>query len=142
MYSVNVRDHFMIAHSFRGAVFGPAQRMHGATYVVDLELRRVALDPDGIVVDIGLATQVLHEELALLNFRNLDELPEFAGKNTTTEFLARVLFDRIAARIAAGAMGPHATERDGAPGLCAMRVCLNESHVAWAAYEGALPAAA
>ena len=142
MYAVNVRDHFMIAHSFRGAVFGPAQRMHGATYVVDLELRRVALDPDGIVVDIGLATQVLHEELALLNFRNLDELPEFAGKNTTTEFLARVLFDRIAARVAAGAMGPHATERDGAPGLCAMRVCLNESHVAWAAYEGALPAAA
>ena len=132
----------MIAHSFRGAVFGPAQRMHGATYVVDLELRRMALDPDGIVVDIGLATQVLHEELALLNFRNLDELPEFAGKNTTTEFLARVLFDRIAARIAAGAMGPHATERDGAPGLNAMRVCLNESHVAWAAYEGALPAAA
>jgi 6-pyruvoyl-tetrahydropterin synthase len=142
MYSVNVRDHFMIAHSFRGAVFGPAQRMHGATYVVDLELRRVALDPDGIVVDIGLATQVLHEELALLNFRNLDELPEFAGKNTTTEFLARVLFDRIAARVASGAMGPHATERDGAPGLSAMRVCLNESHVAWAAYEGALPAAA
>jgi 6-pyruvoyltetrahydropterin/6-carboxytetrahydropterin synthase len=142
MYAVSVRDHFMIAHSFRGAVFGPAQRLHGATYVVDLELRRDSLDADGIVVDIGLATQVLHEELALLNFRNLDELPEFAGKNTTTEFLARVLFDRIAARIAAGAMGPHATERDGAPGLCAMRVCLNESHVAWAAYEGALPAAA
>ena len=142
MYAVNVRDHFMIAHSFRGAVFGPAQRMHGATYVVDLELRREALDPDGIVVDIGLATQVLHEELALLNFRNLDEMPEFAGKNTTTEFLARVLFDRIAARIAAGAMGPHATERGGVPGLSAMRVCLNESHVAWAAYEGVLPATA
>ena len=142
MYSVNVRDHFMIAHSFRGAVFGPAQRMHGATYVVDLELRREALDPDGIVVDIGLATQVLHEELARLNFRNLDELPEFTGQNTTTEFLARVLFDRIAERIAAGAMGPHATARGGAPGLSAMRVRLNESHVAWAAYEGALPAAA
>ena len=141
MYAVNVRDHFMIAHSFRGAVFGPAQQLHGATYVVDLELRREALDPDGIVVDIGLATQVLHEELTLLNFRNLDELPEFTGRNTTTEFLARVLFDRIGARIAAGAMGPHATDRAGARGLSAMRVRLNESHVAWAAYEGPLPVA-
>jgi 6-pyruvoyl-tetrahydropterin synthase len=139
MYTVNVRDHFMIAHSFRGEVFGPAQRLHGATYVVDLELRRTALDPDGIVVDIGLATQVLKEELAALNFRNLDELPEFAGQNTTTEFMARVIYDRIAARIADGALGPHALPPAGQSGLAWMRVTLNESHVAWAAYEGALP---
>ena len=137
MYAVNVRDHFMIAHSFQGAVFGPAQRLHGATYVVDLELRREALDADGIVVDIGLATQVLREELAALNFQNLDAMPEFQGRNTTTEFLARVVFDRIAARIAAGALGPHAT---GPAGLQQMRVTLHESHVAWAAYEGTLPA--
>jgi 6-pyruvoyl-tetrahydropterin synthase len=141
MYAVNVRDHFMIAHSFRGDVFGPAQRLHGATYVVDLELRREALDTDGIVVDIGLATQVLREELAALNFRNLDELPQFAGRNTTTEFLAREIFDRIAARIAAGALGPHALPSAGQAGLQQMRVTLNESHVAWASYEGPLPAA-
>jgi 6-pyruvoyltetrahydropterin/6-carboxytetrahydropterin synthase len=141
MYAVSVRDHFMIAHSFRGEVFGPAQRLHGATYVVDLELRRPALDVDGIVVDIGLATQVLRDELATLNFRNLDELPEFAGRNTTTEFLARVLFDRIAARIAAGALGPHALSGPNGTGLTQMRVTLNESHVAWASYEGALPVA-
>jgi len=140
MYAVNVRDHFMIAHSFRGAVFGPAQRLHGATYVVDLEFQREALDADGIVVDIGLATQVLHDELARLNFRNLDEVPEFAGRNTTTEFLARILFDRIAARIAEGALGPHAVPGPGSAGLQRMRVTLNESHVAWACYEGALPA--
>jgi len=139
MYTVNVRDHFMIAHSFRGEVFGPAQRLHGATYVVDLELRRTALDADGIVVDIGLATQVLKEELAALNFRNLDELPEFAGQNTTTEFMARVIYDRIAARIADGALGPHALPAARQSGLAWMRVTLNESHVAWAAYEGALP---
>lgn len=142
MYAVNVRDHFMIAHSFRGEVFGPAQRLHGATYVVDLELRRAALDVDGIVVDIGLATQVLREELAALNFRNLDELPQYAGRNTTTEFLAREIFDRIAARIAAGALGPHALPGPGSPALAQMRVTLNESHVAWASYEGALPAVA
>lgn len=139
MYAVNVRDHFMIAHSFNGPVFGPAQRLHGATYVVDLELRRRALDADGIVVDIGRATEVLREELARLNFRNLDELPEFVGRNTSTEFLARVLFDRIAARAAAGDLGPHA--RPGPDGLAQMRVTLHESHVAWAAYEAALPAA-
>ncbi len=142
MYAVNVRDHFMIAHSFRGEVFGPAQRLHGATYVVDLELRRAELDVDGVVVDIGLATQVLHEELAAFNFRNLDDLPQFAGRNTTTEFLAREIFDRIAARIAAGALGPHALPGSGSAGLARMRVTLNESHVAWASYEGALPAVA
>ena len=139
MYAVNVRDHFMIAHSFRGAVFGPAQRLHGATYVVDLELRREALDADGIVVDIGLATQVLREELAALNLRNLDEQHEFAGRNTTTEFLARVIFDRIATRVAAGALGPHALPGPQGDGLTQMRVTLNESHVAWASYEGRLP---
>lgn len=132
MYSVNVRDHFMIAHSFQGQVFGPAQRMHGATYVVDLELRRSELDGDGIVVDIGLATQVLRTVLGELNFRNLDEVVEFKGRNTSTEFLARVVFDRVATRIAAGELGPHAH------GLNACKVTLHESHVAWAAYEGLL----
>ena len=136
MYSVNVRDHFMIAHSFRGKVFGPAQRMHGATYVVDLELRRPELDADGIVVDIGRATQVLHAVLGELNFRNLDAESVFQGRNTTTEFLARVIFDRVAARIAAGELGPHAG------GLSHLKVSLHESHVAWAAYEGVLPARA
>ena len=134
MYSVNVRDHFMIAHSFRGPVFGPAQALHGATYVVDLELRRPELDADGIVVDIGLATTVLHTVLGELNFRNLDEEAAFKGRNTTTEFMARVIFDRIAARIGAGELGPHAS------GLSQLRVTLHESHVAWAAYENTLPA--
>ena len=134
MYSVNVRDHFMIAHSFRGATFGPAQRLHGATYVVDVELRRAELDADGMVVDIARATEVLRSVLAELNLRNLDEDPAFEGRNTTTEFMARVIFDRIAARTAAGELGPHAS------GLASLRVRLNESHVAWAAYEGALPA--
>ena len=136
MYSVNVRDHFMIAHSFRGAVFGPAERLHGATYVVDLELRRAELDADGVVVDIALATEVLRGVLGELNLRNLDEDPAFAGRNTTTEFMARVIFERIAARIALGELGPHAG------GLAGLRVRLNESHVAWAAYEGPLPASA
>ena len=135
MYSVGVRDHFMIAHSFDGAVFGPAQRLHGATYVVDLELRRAALDGDGIVADIGRAGELLRGVLAALNYRNLDEERAFAGRNTTTEFLARVIFDRLAEGIAAGALGA------GGAGLCAMKVTLHESHVAWAAYEGTLPAA-
>ncbi|WP_066265750.1 6-pyruvoyl trahydropterin synthase family protein [Hydrogenophaga palleronii] len=139
MYAVNVRDHFMIAHSFQGAVFGPAQRMHGATYVVDLELRRGALDSDGIVVDIGLATQVLRDTLAVLNFQNLDEMPDFKGVNTTTEFLARVIFEHIAARIAEGALGAQALPSADAPGLQSLKVTLHESHVAWASYEGRLP---
>jgi 6-pyruvoyltetrahydropterin/6-carboxytetrahydropterin synthase len=133
MFSVTVRDHFMIAHSFTGAVFGPAQRLHGATYVVDLELRRPSLDADGIVVDIGRAGAVLHGVLAALNFQNLDEAAEFAGVNTTTEFLAKVIFDRVVARLKAGDLGP------GAEGIAAMRVTLAESHVAWAAYEAAVP---
>lgn len=133
MYTVCVRDHFMIAHSFQGATFGPAQRLHGATYVVDLELRRPELDPDGVVVDIGKASTCLRAVLDELNYRNLDELPEFAGRNTTTEFLAQAIFNRIALRIEDGQLGLHAT------GLSAMRVTLHESHVAWAAYESVLP---
>jgi 6-pyruvoyl-tetrahydropterin synthase len=133
MFSVSVRDHFMIAHSFKGQVFGPAQKLHGATYVVDVEFKRRELDADGIVVDIGRATDCLREVLAALNFRNLDDEPGFRGKNTTTEFLAFVIYERMAAKVAAGDLGPHAR------GLTALRVALHESHVAWAAFEGALP---
>jgi 6-pyruvoyltetrahydropterin/6-carboxytetrahydropterin synthase len=132
MYSLSVRDHIMIAHSFRGEVFGPAQRLHGATYVIDCEVRRPELDADGLVVDIGLLSKVLGEELGALNYRNLDEESAFSGKNTTTEFLARAIFERMAGRIAAGDLGP------GAVGLTAMKVTLGESHVAWAAFEGPL----
>ena len=132
MYSLFVRQHFMIAHSFAGEIFGPAQKLHGATYVVDVEFRRKELDPDGIVVDIGRATEELHGILSGLNFQNLDEVAEFEGQNTTTEFLARVIFDRMVASIGKGDLGPNAS------GLTAMKVTLNESHVAWAAYEGAL----
>jgi 6-pyruvoyltetrahydropterin/6-carboxytetrahydropterin synthase len=130
MYSVSVRDHFMIAHSFRGAVFGPAQRLHGATYVVDVEFRRPELDADGIVVDIGKAGDTLKAVLAGLNFQNLDEEPAFAGRNTTTEFLARVIFDRMLDAIGRGELGP------GAAAIESARVTLHESHVAWASYEG------
>ena len=133
MFSVSVRDHFMIAHSFNGKVFGPAQKLHGATYVVDVEFKRRELDPDGIVVDIGRATDCLRDVLAALNFRNLDDEPAFRGKNTTTEFLAFAIFERMAAKAAAGELGAHAH------GLIGLRVTLHESHVAWAAYEGALP---
>jgi 6-pyruvoyl-tetrahydropterin synthase len=132
MYSVSVRDHFMIAHSFSGDTFGPAQRMHGATYVVDAEFRREALDEDSVVVDIGKAAVLLREVLGALNFRNLDEEDAFAGRNTTTEFLARVIFDRLAARITDGALGPDSA------GLAGMKICLHESHIAWAGYEGPL----
>jgi 6-pyruvoyltetrahydropterin/6-carboxytetrahydropterin synthase len=132
MYTVSVRDHFMIAHSFKGDVFGPAQSLHGATYVVDVEFKRRELDEDGMVVDIGRATQILHVVLAELNYRNLDEDPAFAGRNTTTEFLAHVIFERIAAEIGAGSLG------SGAQALDALRVTLHESHVASASYEGAL----
>ena len=134
MYSVCVRDSMMVAHSFKGEVFGPAQRLHGATFVVDVEFRRPVLDADGVVVDIGKATEVLKTILSALNFRNLDDEPVFAGHNTTTEFLARVVFDRTAAAIARGELG------DGARGIVSMRVTLHESHVAWAAFEGPLRA--
>jgi 6-pyruvoyl-tetrahydropterin synthase len=130
MYSVCVRDHFMIAHSFRGETFGPAQRLHGATYVVDVEFRRPALDAEGLVVDIGRAAAALHEALGALNYRNLDDEPAFAGQNTTTEFLARAVFDRMREAIRAGRLG--ATAR----GLAGMKVTLHESHAAWAAFEG------
>ncbi|RUQ28912.1 MAG: 6-carboxytetrahydropterin synthase [Candidatus Competibacteraceae bacterium] len=133
MYAICVRDHFMIAHSFRGETFGPAQRLHGATYVVDVELRRPELDPDGVVVDIGKLSDALRAALDELNYRNLDELPQFIGHNTTTEALARVIFDRIAMWIEDGQLGT------GAAGLSSMRVTLHESHVAWASYEGSLP---
>lgn len=132
MFSLSVRDHIMIAHSFQGEIFGPAQRLHGATYVVDCELKRPELDADGLVVDIGKASAVLAEVLGALNYRNLDDDPTFAGQNTTTEFMAKAVFDRMAARISAGDLGP------GAAGLTAMRIQLAESHVAWAAYEGPL----
>jgi 6-pyruvoyl-tetrahydropterin synthase len=120
----------MIAHSFRGAVFGPAQRLHGATYVVDVEFRRRELDADGIVVDIGKAGDTLKAVLGGLNFQNLDDQPAFAGRNTTTEFLARVVFDRMLEAIARGDLGPTAGDLESA------RVTLHESHVAWASYEG------
>jgi 6-pyruvoyl-tetrahydropterin synthase len=132
MYSVTVRDHLMIAHSFRGEVFGAAQRLHGATYVVDAEFRRGDLDADGIVVDIGRAAETLRKVLADLNFRNLDDEPAFAGRNTTTEFLARVVFDRLGEAIARGDLGPDAAAIER------LRITLHESHVAWASFEGPL----
>lgn len=132
MFSVTVRDHMMIAHSFRGEVFGPAQRLHGATYVVDATFRRDALDDDNVVVDIGRASQQLRAVLAELNFRNLDEDAVLTGVNTTTEALAQVVADRLAARVHAGDLG------EGARGLVGITVTLRESHVAWASYERTL----
>jgi 6-pyruvoyl-tetrahydropterin synthase len=133
MFSVGVREHVMIAHSFRGDLFGPAQRMHGATYVVDVELKRAELDPSGVVVDIGRAIDTLKATLAPLSFQNLDELAEFRGANTTTEYLARWVWQRMADAASKGAMGPGSTE------LSAIKVTLHESHVAWASYEAELP---
>ncbi len=130
MYTVCVREHMMIAHSFSGEVFGPAQRMHGATYVVDVEFRRRELDADSIVVDIGRAGEALREVLAAMNYRNLDAEADFAGRNTTTEFLAKTVFDRLAVRIHDGRLGRSALAIES------MRVTLHESHVAWAAFEG------
>lgn len=129
MYSVTVRDHIMIAHSLKGQVFGPAQRLHGATYVVDVELKRPGLDADGIVVDIGRAADALRRVLADLNYRNLDEVPAFAGRNTTTEMLARAVFDGLVAAIGRGDLGP------GAASLEQIRVTLHESHIASASFE-------
>ena len=132
MFSVTVRDHVMIAHSLRGEVFGPAQRLHGATYVVDATFSRVELDSDDIVVDIGAATEVLRGVLADLNYRNLDEVPELAGRNTTTEILARLIADRLAGRVEGGGLGGSASE------LARIVVTLRESHIAWASYERSL----
>lgn len=132
MYSVSVRGHVMIAHSFRGELFGPAQRLHGATYVVDVELFTKELGAEGVVVDIGRATQTLEALLGELNYRNLDDDPAFAGKNTTTEYLAGVLFQRMEARLREGALGP------GSERVERMKVTLRESHVAWAAFEAAV----
>ena len=132
MFSVTVRDHMMIAHSFRGKVFGPAQRLHGATFVVDATFRGESLDADNIVVDIGRAAEELHSVVGDLSYRNLDDEPAFAGMNTSTEALARVIADRLAERVHAGALG------EGARALAGIVVTLHESHVAWASYERAL----
>ena len=132
MFSVTVRDHMMIAHSFRGEVFGPAQRLHGATFVVDATFRRADLDADGIVVDIGLATEQLRAVLGELTYRNLDDEAAFAGVNTTTEVLARTVADRLVERVHAGELGA------GARDLAGITVTLHESHIAWASYERSL----
>ncbi|MGO2240178.1 MAG: 6-pyruvoyl trahydropterin synthase family protein [Halomonas sp.] len=132
MYRLCVRDHFMIAHSFKGEIFGPAQRTHGATYVVDVVFQRPELDEDGLVIDIGLASKTVKEVLAGYNFRNLDEAAEFSGKNTTTEFMAKAIFDKLAGAIGEGKMGQTAR------GITHMEIKLHESHVAWASFEGAL----
>ena len=129
MFSVTIRDHMMVAHSLRGAVFGPAQRLHGATYVVDATFRRDDLDADNIVVDIGRAAEELHAVLSTLSYRNLDDEPDFAGLTTTTEVLARVVADRLADRVHAGAFG------EAGRGLAGIAVTLRESHIAWATYE-------
>jgi 6-pyruvoyl-tetrahydropterin synthase len=129
LFSVTVRDHAMVAHSFRGEVFGPAQRLHGATFVVDATFRRAELDADNIVVDIGLAAKELGVVLGELNYRNLDDESVFAGINTSTEYLAKVIADRLADRVAAGALG------EGARELAGITVTLHESHVAWASRE-------
>ena len=132
MFSVTVRDHMMIAHSLRGEVFGPAQQLHGATYVVDATFRREALDADGIVIDIGRAAEALRAVVGELGYRNLDDEADFAGTNTTTEALAKVVADRLAERVRAGELGAGALELDG------LVVTLHESHVAWASYERTL----
>lgn len=135
MYTVSVRDHMMVAHSFKGEVFGPAQRLHGATYVVDVEFRRRALDADGIVVDIGKASEILKQVLAQLTFRNLDDVAALKGRNTTTEFLAHVVFDGVANAIRHGHLG------ESAKRIESIKVTLHESHIAWASYEATVPVA-
>jgi 6-pyruvoyl-tetrahydropterin synthase len=132
VFSVTVRDHMMIAHSLRGEVFGPAQRLHGATYVVDATFRRASLDADNVVVDIGAAAEALRAVLADLTYRNLDDDPALAGVNTSTEALAQLIADRLAEQVTAGALG------DGARGLDGLLVTLRESHIAWASYERSL----
>lgn len=132
MYTLTVRDHVMIAHSFTGELFGPAQKLHGATYVVDVSFERPELDANDLVVDIGLASEVLAMVLAPINMQNLDEMPRFEGRNTTTEFMARYVFDRMVDAIRDGEMGKDARD------LTAVRVTLSESHIAWASYRGEL----
>lgn len=132
MYSLTVRDHMMIAHSFQGEIFGPAQKMHGATYVVDLTFERQELDADNLVVDIGLAASELKTVLAQFNMKNLDELEQFEGQNTTTEFMARQVFEGMAAAIRAGRLG------ESARSMHALKVTLSESHIAWASFHAQL----
>jgi 6-pyruvoyl-tetrahydropterin synthase len=132
MFTVTVRNHMMIAHSFSGELFGPAQALHGATYVVDVEFQSPELSEDGVVVDIGRASDALARVLAEFNYKNLDDNPKLAGKNTTTEYMARVIFERLAERHAQGELGP------GGERLTGMKVTLGESHVAWAAYQAKL----
>jgi len=132
MFALTVRDHVMIAHSFQGEVFGPAQKLHGATYVVDVEFQSEDLDADGLVVDIGLASEALKTLLMDYNYRNLDDVSSLSGKNTTTEYMAKVIFDGMAERIKAGDVGP------GGARLSGLKVTLHESHIAWASYQGTL----
>lgn len=134
MYSLTVQDHIMIAHSFKGEIFGPAQRMHGATYVIEWEIRRPRLDADGLIVDIGLMRATLRKALDEIDYRNLDEVEPLKGANTTTEFLAGLIFELLKGRVADGALGPGT-----AAAFASMKVTLRESPVAWAAYEAALP---
>ena len=129
MFSVTVRDHIMIAHSFSGEVFGPAQKLHGATFVVDATFKRPELDEDNIVVDIGRASEELHAICGGLSYRNLDDEADFTGVNTSTEFLAKVIADRLADKAESGGLGA------GARGLTGIAVTLHESHIAWASYE-------
>ena len=133
MYSLAVSSHFMIAHSFVGEVFGPAQQLHGATYAVEAEFRRPTLDAGGLVCDIGLASAMLKAVLDELDYRNLDEVAEFSGRNTTTEFLAGEIFRRLATQLRAGALGPGTSDA-----IASLRVVLRESPVAWAAFKGAI----
>ena len=132
MFGLTVRDHMMIAHSFNGEIFGPAQKLHGATYVVDVTFERHQLDKDDLVVDIGLASEVLKGILAEFNMQNLDELPELSGRNTTTEFMARMVFDRMAAAIHEGKLG------ETGKGIVSLKVTLSESHIAWASYHAGI----
>lgn len=132
MFSLTVRDHMMIAHSFNGEIFGPAQKTHGATYVVDVSFEREHLDEDDLVVDIGLASKVLKEVLAEFNMHNLDELETFRGRNTTTEFMAGVVFDRLAEAVRSGCLG------ESGKGISSLKVTLSESHIAWASYHAGI----
>lgn len=132
MFGLTVRDHMMIAHSFTGEIFGPAQKLHGATYVVDVTFERHQLDKDDLIVDIGLASGVLKEILGEFNMQNLDEHPELSGRNTTTEFMARMVFDRMAAAIHGGKLG------ETGKGIVSLKVTLSESHIAWASYHAGI----